>query len=469
MNGKDILIGLKYVGSDLVEEAEYGQFLISGEAHGKMPRRIPRPVLVAAMIGLLLLLVGCAAVCATLLFGSPKEMISALYGENAGFASAPPTEVTDPERPGAAWTVPGFEKQPVEETVSQELEKWVTPVGQSIGSHGNKLTVDAFIYDSVTQSGLITMLLEHSEPLDPMLGWNGEIAAYMLDINQYGRAYLIPEKTTDTQLAFTYYFRMDKYNGDYLSITFPDYEEDAKADALLALRKEEIPKIRQRLMEELTAEEAARKCQELCGFSGLAGEYDDYYYLAAYEFDVAHEEERRTQFGIEMDAIEQDLKKDLAPEEAIAQLKELWGEELMEEIMSGREQEEIESLTYFSLAERIYDRTHTENKIFVNLPDDMALPNQTFGGGDVLINSLCVRISGSLFEEGSSPKEVILHRKDGSAFIVRNEVTDNTLYSRGIEHDDTLFMLNSAINIDDIQSVEVARDAFSVTLEADIP
>lgn len=468
MNGKALFMGLEYVGVDLIQEAEFGKFPVEDEKPEKKPRRLSRPLLLAALIALLLLLVGCAAVCATLIFGSPKEMISALYGENAGFASAPPTEASDPWRPDSVWTVPGYERQPVEQTVSRELEKWVTPVGQSIASHGNKLTVDAFIYDSVTQSGLITMLFEHSEPIDLMLGYNGEIAAYLLDINQYGRAYLIPEKTTDTQFAFTWYFRMDKLNGDNLSITFPDYEEVAKSEALEEMRKEEVPKIRQRLMKELTVEEAAQKCRELYGFSGLPGDYDDYYFLAAYEFDAAHEEERQTQYGNDMEAIEQSLKEELTPEEAIAQLKELGGEELWEETMFGNSQADRESLAYFILAARIYDQTHTENKIFVHLPEDMALPNQTFGGGAVLVNTLCVRVSSSLQDEdGRSPRELILHMKDGSDFIVRNEVTENVLFCRSIEHDDTLYMLNSAVNIDNIQSVELVTNQSGVTLEAD--
>lgn len=62
MNGKDILLGLKYVGDDLVELAEYGQFPASSEKREKVHRKIHRPFLLAAMIALLLLLVGCAVV-----------------------------------------------------------------------------------------------------------------------------------------------------------------------------------------------------------------------------------------------------------------------------------------------------------------------------------------------------------------------------------------------------------------------
>ena len=61
MNGKDIFLGLKYVGEDLIEEAETSQ--LSVQANQKNThRKIRRPLLIAALIALMLLLVGCAVV-----------------------------------------------------------------------------------------------------------------------------------------------------------------------------------------------------------------------------------------------------------------------------------------------------------------------------------------------------------------------------------------------------------------------
>lgn len=62
MNGKDIFLGLKYVGDDLIEKAEYGQFPTKAEKAVKMHRGLRRPLVLAAAIGLMLLLVGCAVV-----------------------------------------------------------------------------------------------------------------------------------------------------------------------------------------------------------------------------------------------------------------------------------------------------------------------------------------------------------------------------------------------------------------------
>lgn len=54
MNGKDIFLGLKYVGPDLIEQAEFDSFSESTN------RKRFRPLLIAALIALLLMLVGCA-------------------------------------------------------------------------------------------------------------------------------------------------------------------------------------------------------------------------------------------------------------------------------------------------------------------------------------------------------------------------------------------------------------------------
>ena len=62
MNGKDIFLGLKYVGEDLIEEAEYGAFPASKQKSGGTTHGIRWPLLVAALIAMMLLLVGCAVV-----------------------------------------------------------------------------------------------------------------------------------------------------------------------------------------------------------------------------------------------------------------------------------------------------------------------------------------------------------------------------------------------------------------------
>ena len=429
--------------------------------------------LIAAVIVLAMLLVGCAVAYAMIIFGSPAEMISALYGEKTGFDSAPPTEVNDPGKPGSAYTVPGYEKQPVEETVAQELEKWVSPVGKRITTDGYKLTVDAYIYDSTTQSGFITLLLEHDKPISEeelLVGYNGEIGGLSgnyLNFNQYGRAYLIPGKTTDTQLAFTYYFRADMFKGTNLLVSFPDFEEQARLDEYERNRKEGVAAIRQRLKGELTAQEAAEKMREFGYGGGYTGDYDDYYYLAALEYDATHVKERMSKESIELQALTDQLKKDLTPDEAVQKLRSLWGDALVDEIFAGQ-MDELPTAAYHFLARSAYEQAHADEMVCVSLPDSGSLPFKTFGQGDVYVNSLCVRIRTSHYaESGSDNDKVIFHMTDGTDFVVLDDLTDNTLFKRAIENDDTLYMLGSAINIDNIQSVEVIGNLGGATLEAD--
>ena len=74
MNGKDILQGLEYIGDDLIEKAEFGQFPAEEQETRKPRRPIRRPLLAAALIALLLLLAGCSVVYAVyvLRMGSVK-------------------------------------------------------------------------------------------------------------------------------------------------------------------------------------------------------------------------------------------------------------------------------------------------------------------------------------------------------------------------------------------------------------
>ena len=54
MNGRDIFRGLQYIGDDLIENAETGQFPAQNQGSGKTRRPIRRPLLAAALIALLL-------------------------------------------------------------------------------------------------------------------------------------------------------------------------------------------------------------------------------------------------------------------------------------------------------------------------------------------------------------------------------------------------------------------------------
>lgn len=466
MTSFQLFKGLSGVDSELLIQAEQ-------QAFQEVPAARKRPAkkiwLIAAIIALALLLVGCAVAYATILFGSPADMISGLYGENTGFDRADPTEVSDPGKIGSSWTVPGYEKKPIEETVAQELEKWVSPVGKSISTDGFKLTVDAYVYDSTTQCGFMTMLLEHDKPIPDeylLLNNDGEIgglSGLYLNFNQYGRCYLIPEKTTPALLAFTFYFRADMTAGTNLLVSFPEPVASRQLEAEQA-REAAIPVIRERLKKELTPEQAAEKVRELGFPGGYTGEYDDYYYLAASEYETAQDDEP-SPMAQELQALEAQLKQELTPGEAEHKLRSLWGDELVEETFADQ-MENVPIFAYNILAERAYEQNHMDEMLCVSLPDSGSLPCKTFGQGAVYVNSLCVQISHSTVPDDDL-RSLVFHMTDGTDFVVADSLTDNTLFRRVIEHGDLLYMLNSAVNIDKIQSVEIICRQSDAVLDAD--
>lgn len=405
MTSFQLFKGMTGIDSEFLLQVERQDSPVSRRLHTK------KLWLIAAIIALTLLLVGCAVAYVTILWGSPKEMIAGLYGENTGFDSAAPGEGSDPLKPGATWTIPGYEKLPVEETVAQELEKWVSPVGKSISAPGYKLTVDAYVYDSATQCGLMTMLLEHDEPISEEnmgLGMDGRLGGLhgnYLNFNQYGWPYLIPEKTTDHLLAFTFYFRADLDMGTELLVSFPNFGKRDYTEG--STESVELPKI------------------------------------------------------------EAQLRAELTPDEAVARMRALCGDDLIDDIATHVD--DLQSWAYFMLVNRAFNQAHMDEMVCVSLPDSGSLPYKTFGQGDIYVNSLCVWIRPSHYaDRGDAIKTLIFHMTDGTDFVVMDDLTDNTVFQRIIEHDDLLCMLNSAINIEKIQSVEVAGEFGSAMLEGDV-
>ncbi len=462
MKAEELFLAIGRLGENRLEKTEPEKVRHSG---GKLGRRL----LLAAVIATALIGTAFAAV-GFLLYDSPAQMIQGLYGEHTGFDKEEPSLVSDPQKPWPNVMVqPGYEKAPVEETVAQELEKWVSPVGQTVETDGYKLTVDAYVYDNETRSGFITLALEYDEPLDEtrlQKQPNGGILPYMVGFNQYGYAYQISEKTRDGCLAMTYYFHTDNpAAGAVFAITLADRsEQEAEKEAEERSEQERTDYIaarRAELLLELTVEEAASKLRAVQGMGGNIPPYDDYYFLAAYEYDQAHQ----TQWVDPLEGIEQRLRQELTAEQAEQKLRDLLGDGHVDQVFAGRT-EEITVAAYRILAELEQDAQPQPNKIIISLPESGSLPNRTFGNGDVMVNALCTRINDEKYSMGGS-SEICLNMKDGSTFVVRNGQMDNTLFQLSVEDGLCLCMLNSAVNIDDIVSVEAIGTTQSATLLPD--
>lgn len=126
------------------------------------PTRIIRNFFIAAVI-VSMLAVTAYAVTGYLIFDSPEEMVSAIFGDQTGFDHNPGSIHPDPNGPSTGIIVePTFDRVPADEAVvAEDVAPYVDPVGQSITFDGYTLTVDAFVYDSATQCGFVTYLLEN--------------------------------------------------------------------------------------------------------------------------------------------------------------------------------------------------------------------------------------------------------------------------------------------------------------------
>lgn len=433
----------------------------------KTGMKFTRRLLIAAVVTALL--AGSAYAAHYFLYDSPREMVTGLYGSDASLA---PSEASDEQKPWPnSYVLPGYDKRPVDETTAQAMEGWISPVGQTLKNGGYQLTVDAYVYDSAMKVGFVTLALEHDKPIaeaDLMMQRNGEIIPDMVEFTQYGRCYIIPEKTTDTTLAMTYYFSSDERDSNVFAVTLLDHDEQKRSSEESRQDEQErsayIAQRRETLMAELSKEQADARLREESGFTGGEAPYDSYYYLAANEYDWNYVSSHLRQTSPEEEA-EARLRQELTPEEAEARLRENWGDEMVDATFQDQP-ENIAEFAYWILAQEEVDATPQENKLILPMPEDSALPNRSFGGGDVLVNSLCLRVNDEKYNPGGSA-DVTLRMKDGSTFVVRSTETDNTLFQKGEWDGFCLCMLNSAINIEDIETVILTVKGQEISLTAD--
>lgn len=255
------------------------------------PGRLARNLLVAALV-VSMLAVTAFAVGGFLIFESPEQMLTTVFGNRTGFDHSDGSITKDPwGGPEGILVEPTFERVPADETVvAEDIAPMISPVGKSISWEGYTLTVDAYMYDEVTRCGLLTYTLENPDGISYELQSDGEIwhrGGEILDFNQYGYSYIIQEKTTDTVLAAIYYFQFDERRGDALDITFSQWAA-VSVDDIQGILEERIQQIRQ----EMTPEEALEKLKEKVGpeYDSVAAELTEAELLDAAYFELAHEQ-----------------------------------------------------------------------------------------------------------------------------------------------------------------------------------
>ena len=390
------------------------------------PTRIIRNFVAAAVI-VSMLAVTAYAVTGFLIFDSPEEMVAAIFGDQTGFDHSEGSIQPDPNGPTTGIIVePTFDRVEADEAVvAEDVAPYVDPVGQSITFDGYTLTVDAFVYDSATQCGFVTYLLENPNGVSGYnLQSNGKIIydgqPDIVDVNVYGYPYIIQEKTTPTCLAATYYFQMEHNWGEDLELSFNAEEP--------VLEPEETTK----LLKELEAE----------------------------------------------------FRKNLTPEQAVAQAMERIGKATFEEntrqLPDGMEMDMEtyrQDYAYTVLTRQQFQQQYqtSDNRLVIELPENDPMPAVHAGGGSVTVTPISMQIDvtdldflhevrdGQVYVHGDNVDTVVIRYQDGTDYVVEDGYTLNYTFSligsatRGEEDNYNMRtnMFNRIIDVDQVASVVI--------------
>ena len=192
MNKEDLFLAIGQAESSRLARSEWTVSSRSPEEDKTMktrPTRVMRNLLIAAVI-VSMLAVTAYAVAGFLIYDSPENMISTIFGDKTGFDHAARGEILDMDGNVIA-VQPRHDRVPAdEEVVAEEVAPMVSPVGQSLSWAGYTVTVDANLYDAATKCGLLTYTLENPDGVDYELYGNGEISD-VVSFGQYGRKYII--------------------------------------------------------------------------------------------------------------------------------------------------------------------------------------------------------------------------------------------------------------------------------------
>lgn len=251
---------------------------------GRIVRNLAAAVVIVSMLG-----ITAYAVVGYVIFDSPQEMLTAVFGDQTGYDHAARGEILDKD--GNVLAVqPRYDRVPADEDViEQEAAPLVSPVGQSISWKGYTLTIDANLYDSVTKCGLLTYTLENPEGVDYSLQSNGEVwypNGELVSFGQYGYSYIIQDKSTATKLTATFYYQLrNEADTDleisfqqWAAITLDEYKQllaDTKAQLKLEISEEEVIEYQKELLGDGYAEyEANFSRDEIIeyGYDGLVYE-----------------------------------------------------------------------------------------------------------------------------------------------------------------------------------------------------
>lgn len=406
MKAEELFLAIGEVESSRLTRSELTTARPSGQREQEEPQmkkrnvsRILRNLLVAALI-VSALAVTAYAVAGFVIFDSPQDMISGLFGDKTGYDHKNVTHFTDPEKPGEVYDIPAYDRVPVDESVAaSEAVPLVSPVGQSISWEGYTLTVDANMYDQVTKCGVLTYTIENPNGIAHYeLEANGEIwfpDGEILNINQYGYSYIISDQSTDTKLTAAFYYKVDNPESTDLVLSFTQWA---------AIRLSDFQELWKQTKEQ--------------------------------------------------------VKQEVSEDEVIEHLKQTLGEEY-EEVASGVSREEIVDSGYESLVdERLDGRFDCPEKITIPEKALGEMSNLTLADGNIKVSPIAICVDTREMQDYPEGyiKRVKISFKDGTEYVVVDENVANHMFAVGHTDRDVTFMFNRMIDVNEIASVILDGD-----------
>lgn len=366
-------------------------------------RRMFRGVVVAAVL-ISMLGVTAYAVGGFLIFDSPQEMISTIFGDNTGYDHSEGS-ITPFEDGINIIVEPTFDRVPVDESLAaEEAAPLVEAVGQSIRWQGYTLTIDANLYDAVTQCGLLTYTLENPEGLDYSLQSTGEVwfpGGELIDFSQYGYSYIIQDQSTDTRLTATYYYQIRDTENTSLEIGFSQWTEMSVQEY-----QQWFVDTKQQLKQAVSEEEAFEYVRQLTGE----------------DFPLVEAENSRESI------IEQGY-------DAMAY-----------ERMGVLEEDGLES---------------SPDKITIPATASGEMSSITLGDGAITMSPVAMCID--LAKIGNYPRSFIdvakIQFSDGTEYVVKDGYTENFVFNVGSsDGTDSTFMFNRMIDVREVTAIVMDGD-----------
>ncbi len=372
-----------------------------------LTKRLVRNILVAVIILSMLLLTACAFV-GYVIFENPAEMIEAIFGDRTGYDHGDFYTYPDPEYGDVIYEVPGFDRVPVDETLaSREIVPHISAVGQSITWRGYTLTVDALMYDSITQCGILTYQVENPEGVTYNVESTGEVWGQPVNFNQGGESYIIREKTTDTCLTVAQYFWYDPADTRDMEITMSQWT-----------------------------------------FVQPGPEYQ------------AHI----------MELFEQ-IKQEYTVEQAIEAYIEAHGQEEYDRVKAESTEEEMENFVYGELWTRRLEELYAcPEKIVLHPDQESALTHITLAKGAVTISPISMLVDvtnleflhtdlhGNTSVDAGNVRSLVIRYADGSEYTVFSDTVNNTVDATSSQGEGGAYTLgrhifNRIIDVDRVDAV----------------